>query len=110
MTPHEVQRALRMITSPTWRRTKRFPITVIANMSGLSRMTLYQARNGNRLTKHVVTVLSPILTDILAGKLKARWKAGYTLDVTRGQMEERQFSPAGQRLLRFQERELEWTL
>ena len=99
MTPAEVQRALRLITSPTQRRQRYFPASVIAALAGLSRTTLYHARAGNRLTPGVVASLAPILTSVLAGKLQAKRNGGYTLtersqsDVTRGGRQERRFSP-----------------
>lgn len=71
MTPAEVQRALRMVTSNEFRRDRYFPVSVIANISGLSRECIYQARAGRLLTPRVVNVLSPILQDILSGKRKA---------------------------------------
>src|SRR5215471_18474914 len=69
MTPHEIQRALRLITSKPQR--QRFPITALAQLAGLSRETVYQARNGNGLTPRVVEVLWPLLRDILDGSLQA---------------------------------------
>lgn len=91
MNASEVQRALRLITSASWKRTNRFPITVLAAMSGLSRQTIYQARNGKGLTHRVVNVLSTPLRDILNGTLQATWQAHYTVGVSRAEMEERQF-------------------
>jgi predicted transcriptional regulator len=79
MTGPEVQRALRLLTSPEYRRKHHFPISVLANMSGLSRESIYQARNGNMLTPRVVTVLAPILKDIFAGKLIAKRSRSYTV-------------------------------
>ena len=97
MLPHEIQRALRLITSEAFRRERYFPITALAGMSGLSRETIYQARNGNGITKRVAEALSPLLTDVLEGRIVARWKAGYsidTVDVRKDEREERQFFPA----------------
>lgn len=76
MTAHEVQRALRLITSKDFRRQHHFPITVLSQLSGLSRQAIYQARAGNGLTHRVITVLTPLLLDILAGKISAakRWQ------------------------------------
>lgn len=91
MQAHEVQQALRLITSASWKRTKHFPITVLAGMSGLSRQTIYQARAGKGLTQRVVQLLSPLLSDILDGKLLATWQAHYTVGVSRAAMEERRF-------------------
>src|SRR5215471_8747278 len=74
MTPHEIQRALRLITSKPQR--QRFPIETVAQLAGLSRETVYQARAGNGLTNRVVNALSPILTAIVTGELQAvrgRW-------------------------------------
>lgn len=90
MSPSEVQRALRIITSPAWKRTKRFPITVLANLANLSRETVYQARNGQGLTKRVVNVLSPLLTDIVSGRITAE-QTGRTWSVRNAGMEERRF-------------------
>jgi hypothetical protein len=94
MTPREVQRALRLITSTEFRRQRYFPISVLANMSGLSRECIYQARAGNLLTQRVVELLGPLLNDIIAGRMKATWQAGYGVDrvtVNDQPMEERWF-------------------
>jgi len=76
MKPHEIQRALRLITSNEFKRNSRFPITVLAEMAGLSRTSIYRARNGTLLTNRVVTVLGPLLKDILSGcsiAYRGRW-------------------------------------
>ena len=76
MNASDVQRALRLITSPEFKRNNRFPITVLANMSGLSRTAIYFARNGKLMTPRMIAVLSPLLTDILNGTsicFRGRW-------------------------------------
>jgi len=70
MTPAEIQRALRLITSKPQR--QRFPITALAQLAGLSRETIYQARAGRGLTQRVVEALAPILASVLDGTLRAR--------------------------------------
>ena len=69
MTAAEIQRALRLITSKPQR--QRFPVTTIAQLAGLSRETIYQARAGRGLTERVVEALAPVLRDVLTGSLQA---------------------------------------
>jgi hypothetical protein len=96
MTPAEVQRALRSITSPAFQRKRYFPVTVIAQMAGLSRETVRLARHGLWLTPRVVEALSPILSDVLAGRLVARRNA-WQVEAKDTAMEERQFSAYNER-------------
>ena len=65
MTKAEVTRALRLVTSQEFRRQRRFPIATLANLAGLSRMTLYRARDGY-VPDRVADVLSPLLEAIAA--------------------------------------------
>ena len=71
MTKAEITRALRLITSPAFKRDRgRLPIAVLANLAGLSRLTLYRARDGY-VTDGVAELLSPLLEAILANDTRA---------------------------------------
>ena len=88
MTAHEIQRSLRLITSKEFRRKQWFPVTVLAQLCGLSRETIYQARAGNSITARVIETLSPLLRDILAGKMTAKREA-WQVTVKEAEMEAR---------------------
>lgn len=101
LSPAEIQRALRLITSPEFKRANHFPITVLAHMCGLHRSSIYNARDGRHLTQRLAETLSPVLEDILAGKLQAQRHNGYQVKaineqrVEQGGMLERLFPPRG---------------
>lgn len=69
---YEIQHALRLITSPEFKRQGRFPIAVLAQLSGLSRQVIYRARDGYWITDRVTQVLSPLLKAIVSRELVAR--------------------------------------
>ena len=94
MPPQEIVRALRLITSPEWKRTKRIPITALANLAGLSRETIYQARNGKGLTQRVVETLAPLLRAVLNGDLEMI-RGRFLWTVRQAGMEKRWFSSVG---------------
>ena len=93
MKGHEIQRALRLITAPDWKRHGRFPIAVIAQLAGVDRTLVYLLRDGQCLTGRVLECLSPVLEDILAGKLKAerRGRRWMVRSVENPEMGERRF-------------------
>lgn len=70
LSPAEIQRALRLITSPEFKRSNRFPMATIAQMAGVDRTSVYNARGGQLITPRIAAALSPILEAILAGKLR----------------------------------------
>jgi hypothetical protein len=72
LSAYEIQRSLRLITSASWKREKRFPIALLANLAGVHRSSIYLARDGYYLTERVVAVLSPLLEAIVAGRLIAK--------------------------------------
>ena len=79
MSPADIQRALRWITSPE----SKFPLALVASLSGLSRMQLYRARDGNGITERVQSLLSPLLSDVLSGRVTAyrvrnEWRVTHT--------------------------------
>jgi len=87
MQPHEIQRALRLITSTQFKRDRRFPIAVLARLSGLSRAILYEARAGRYLTPRVIASLTPLLTAIIAGALRVERRERTWRVSTVGQLE-----------------------
>jgi hypothetical protein len=48
------------------------PLSIIANLTGLSRMTLYRARDTGRVSADIAELLTPIVRAFEAGKLKFR--------------------------------------
>jgi hypothetical protein len=62
--------SLRLITSPACRGEKRVPLSLGANPTGLSRQTLYRARDGGQVTAETVKVLTPLIRQHDAGKLR----------------------------------------
>jgi hypothetical protein len=51
--PRDIVRFLRLIGSPACRGAERVPLSIIANLTGLSRMTLYGARDGGPVSEDV---------------------------------------------------------
>jgi hypothetical protein len=63
MTPHQITRTLRQITGRQQRRQpNHITIVALSAMTGLSRETIHQARDGNGLTPRVITLLSSALS------------------------------------------------
>jgi len=94
MAAADVVRYLRLLTSPQWKRTRRFPVATIAQLAGVSRETVYQARRGNSLTPRVVAVLEPVLAAIVEGKVEVT-RGRWYWSVKDSRMEERRFSMVG---------------
>ena len=69
--PHQIVRFLRLIGSPACRGDKRVPLAIIANLAGVSRLTLYRARDG-RTSADTAEILTPIVRAFEAGKLRFR--------------------------------------
>jgi hypothetical protein len=62
--PHEIVRSLQLYTAPEFKRQRRVPISVLAHMSNLSRMTIYRIRRGYPLTRRTHTVLTRTISFI----------------------------------------------
>jgi hypothetical protein len=63
---------LRLISSPACRGADRVPLAIVANMTGLSRQTLYRARDGRQVSADTAEVLTPLILQFGAGKLQFR--------------------------------------
>jgi hypothetical protein len=61
-----------MIGSPARHGAERVPLSIIANLTGLSGNSLYQARNSGRVSADVAEVLTPIVRAFEAGKLRSK--------------------------------------
>lgn len=69
----EIVRALRLITSPAYRREQgHIPMTVLAAMAGVDRTTLNWVRNEYRNTEDMRARLSPVIRAVLDGELRFR--------------------------------------
>jgi hypothetical protein len=68
---HRIVRFLRLIASSACRGSDRVPLSIIANLTGVSRLTLYRARDGH-VTEETARLLSPLVRAYEAGKLKFR--------------------------------------
>lgn len=97
MTPHEIQRALRTITSRSFKREARFPVAILAQLAGVHRATIYLARDGRMVTDRIAEALSPVLTAILNGQLTAKrgHRTWQVWTVAKGRVEERRFPQPG---------------
>jgi hypothetical protein len=58
---HAIVRLLRLITSPACRDEKRVPLSATAAMCGVSRLTLYRARDSGRVSADTAELLTPIV-------------------------------------------------
>jgi hypothetical protein len=68
--PQDILRFLRLITSPACRGEKRIPISAIAAMCGVARITLYEVLWTGRASYELCAVLTPLVRAHEAGKLK----------------------------------------
>jgi hypothetical protein len=48
------------------------PLAIIANLTGLSRQTLYRARDGGQVSAETAEILTPLIRQYEAGKLRLR--------------------------------------
>jgi hypothetical protein len=76
--PRDILRFLRLITSPTaCRGEKRVPLSVVAELCGVARITLYQVLWTGRASDELCAVLTPLIRQYEAGKLRLKRASRY---------------------------------
>jgi hypothetical protein len=68
--PRDILRFLRLITSPACRGEKRVPVSAIAAMCGVARITRYEVLWTGRASDDLCAVLTPLVRAHEAGKPK----------------------------------------
>jgi hypothetical protein len=75
--PDQIVCSLRPIGLPECRGDRRMPLSAVAPMTGLSRLTLYRAQDSDRLSANMRDLLSPIVPAFAAGKRRFRRMGRY---------------------------------
>lgn len=80
--PDRILRFLRMVVSrcDEYRGAKRVPLSAVAAMIGRSRLTLYRVLWTGRVSDDMATVLTPIVRQYEAGKLRFRRTSPHAAD------------------------------
>jgi hypothetical protein len=86
--PRDILRFLRLITSPACRGEKRVPISAIAVMCGVARITLYEVLWTGRASEDLCAVLTPLVRDFEAGRLRFKRSGRYGDGANRWEMVE----------------------
>jgi len=83
-----IRRFIRMAQSSGMRGDRRVPLTALAVMTGLNRQTFRRIGLGGAVTEDVAAVLSPLIRQIEAGKLRFRRSGPRSRDPNRWEIVE----------------------
>jgi hypothetical protein len=75
--PSDILRFLRLLTSPACRGEKRVPLSVVAAMCGVARITLYEVLWTGRGSDELCAVLTPLVRAHEDGKFRLKRASRY---------------------------------